>query len=219
MVLIPGGELVMGSDREVDAGPVHTVSVSSFYMDRHEVTQEVYEKVTGQNPSRRKGGTNPVERVRWLDAIKFCNARSLQEGLEPCYDIQARVCHFERSGYRLPTEAEWEHACRAGSTEDYYFGADDAKLDTHAWFKENSRRRPRPVRQKRPNPFGLYDIVGRREIDVRERQRASCVYAPEPAIIMTNQIIGGLMVDALRRLLGGEHPPNLFYDARGEKML
>ena len=67
--------------------------------------------------------------------------------------------------------------------------------------------------------LGLYDIVGRREIDVRKRQRASCVYAPEPAVIMTNQIIGGLMVDAFRRLLAGENPPNLFYDAHGEKML
>jgi molybdopterin/thiamine biosynthesis adenylyltransferase len=67
--------------------------------------------------------------------------------------------------------------------------------------------------------LGLYDIVGQREVDARERQRASCVYAPEPAIIMTNQIIGGLMVDAFRRALGGETPANLFYDARGEKML
>jgi molybdopterin/thiamine biosynthesis adenylyltransferase len=67
--------------------------------------------------------------------------------------------------------------------------------------------------------LGLYDIVGQRQLDVQERQRASCVYAPEPAVIMTNQIIGGLMVDALRRLLAGEPSPNLFYDARGEKML
>ena len=67
--------------------------------------------------------------------------------------------------------------------------------------------------------LGLYDLVGRREIDVAERQRASCVYAPEPAVIMTNQIIGGLMVDAWRRLLGGDTPPNLFYDARGARML
>jgi molybdopterin/thiamine biosynthesis adenylyltransferase len=67
--------------------------------------------------------------------------------------------------------------------------------------------------------LGLYDIVGRRQVDVQERQRASCVYAPEPAVIMTNQIIGGLMVDALRLLLAGEPAPNLFYDARGEKML
>jgi len=67
--------------------------------------------------------------------------------------------------------------------------------------------------------LGLYDIVGRREVEVRGRQRASCVYAPEPAVIMTNQIIGGLMVDAFTRLMAGEHPPNLFYDTRGEKML
>ena len=67
--------------------------------------------------------------------------------------------------------------------------------------------------------LGLYDIVGRRQVDVTERQRASCVYAPEPAVIMTNQIIGGLMVDAWRRLLAGEPAPNLFFDARGEKML
>jgi molybdopterin/thiamine biosynthesis adenylyltransferase len=67
--------------------------------------------------------------------------------------------------------------------------------------------------------LGLYDLVGRQDVDVRERERASCVYAPEPAVIMTNQVIGGLMVDAFRRLLAGEVTPNLFYDARGEKML
>ena len=76
--------------------------------------------------------------------------------------------------------------------------------------------------QPGPTPaelLGLYDLVGRRQIDVAERQRASCVYTPEPAVIMTNQVIGGLMVDAFRRLLGGDIPPNLFYDARGARML
>jgi hypothetical protein len=67
--------------------------------------------------------------------------------------------------------------------------------------------------------LGLYDLVGSRDVEVKERPRASCLYAPEPAVIMTNQIVGGLMVDAFRRLLAGEHPPNLFYDARGAKML
>ena len=160
MVLIPGGEFRMGSDAAVDAQPVHHVSVDRFYMDRHEVTQSLYERVMGANPSRRKGETNPVERVRWFDAVKFCNARSVREGLEPCYDLKTKTCRFEANGYRLPTEAEWEYACRAGTTGDYYFGNDSREMGASVWSKENSRRRHHPVGRKRPNEFGLHDMAG-----------------------------------------------------------
>jgi len=85
MVLLPGGRFTMGDKDEADATP-HEVSVSPFYIDTHLVTQEQYQKVMGDNPSRWKGPKNPVEQVRWSDAVKFCNARSRLEGLTPCYD-------------------------------------------------------------------------------------------------------------------------------------
>jgi len=160
MVLIPGGEFLMGKEADIDARPVHKVSVSSFYMDIHETTQELYEKITGENPARRTGKQNPVERVRWTDAIKFCNARSAKEGLQPCYDVKTGECDFSADGYRLPTEAEWEYACRAGTTGNYYFGNDPARLKDHAWFKVNALGRHHPVGQKRPNPYGLFDMAG-----------------------------------------------------------
>lgn len=160
MVLVTGGEFSMGSSTAVDAAPVHRVAVTDFYMDRFEVTQDLYEKIMGHNPSRRKGKDCPVERVRWLDAIKFCNARSAAEELKPCYDLATRACDFEANGYRLPTEAEWEYACRAGNDGDYSFGNDAGKLESNAWFKGNTKRRARPVGEKPASPFGLHDMTG-----------------------------------------------------------
>ena len=102
----------MGEKGQVDAKP-HDVSVSAFLIDRTLVTQEEYEKAMGDNPSRWKGPKNPVEHVRWSDAVRYCNKRSELEGLRPCYDLNTWKCDFEANGYRLPTEAEWEYACRA----------------------------------------------------------------------------------------------------------
>jgi len=108
MVPIPAGEFTMGADGgAVDAKPAHRVKVDAFLMDRSEVTQEAYEKVMGNNPSRRKAPKNPVEQVTWAAAVKFCNTRSTQEGLTPCYDLASGRCNFAANGYRLPTEAEW----------------------------------------------------------------------------------------------------------------
>jgi formylglycine-generating enzyme required for sulfatase activity len=161
MVLIPGGSFQMGSNAEdqIDELP-HTVYVDSFHMDKYEVTQEEYERVTGTNPSRWKGEANPVEQIRWKDAIEYCNARSRLEGLQPAYDEQSWQCNFEASGYRLPTEADWEYAARAGTSTAYWFGSDGFQLGRHAWFTENGTRGPHPVGQKEPNPWGLYDLYG-----------------------------------------------------------
>jgi len=159
MVLISAGRFVMGDQTQIDAAP-HEVAISAFYMDKNLVTQEQYEKVVGENPSRWKGATNPVEQMRWSDAARYCNARSKSEGLEPCYDLQTWECNFQANGYRLPTEAEWEYACRAGSTTAYFFGNEPSKLKDYAWFEKNSGGKPQPAGQKPPNAWGLYDMHG-----------------------------------------------------------
>jgi len=159
MVQIRGGRFTMGDESEIDAPP-HEVVLSSFYMDKYLVTQEEYRRVIGKNPSRWKAEKNPVEQVRWSDAVRYCNARSLLEGLQPCYDLNTWRCNFDANGYRLPTEAEWEYACRAGTKTAYFFGDDPSKLKDYAWFKQNSGLKPRPIGQMRPNQWGLYDMHG-----------------------------------------------------------
>ena len=111
-------------------------------------------------PRSNKGKSNPVERTQWTDAIRFCNKCSEREGLTPCYDLDTWECDFDANGYRLPTEAEWEYACRAGSTGKYCFGDDEAELPRYAWFKPHSQGKPRPLGQKQPNRWGLYEMHG-----------------------------------------------------------
>ncbi len=129
-------------------------------MDTNLVTQEFFERVMGTNPSKHKGATNPVDQVTWLQAIRFCNQCSALDGLAPCYDLKTGACDFAANGYRLPTEAEWEYACRAGSSTQYSFGDDASKLAEYAWCKPHSGGTPRPVGQKLPNAFGLFDMHG-----------------------------------------------------------
>jgi formylglycine-generating enzyme required for sulfatase activity len=161
MVLVPGGSFVMGSETgDEDEKPAHPVMVKGFYMDRYELTQKAFEALMGTNPSKFKDPQKPVERASWVTAIKYCNMRSLKEGLQPCYDIQAAECNFAGNGYRLPTEAEWECACRAGTTGVYSFGDNPGDLASRAWNKSNSHEMTHPVGQKQPNPWGLYDMYG-----------------------------------------------------------
>jgi formylglycine-generating enzyme required for sulfatase activity/WD40 repeat protein len=160
LVLVPPGEFRMGQEGgRADEAP-HDVSLASFCIDRNLVTQEFYERVMGVNPSKRKGKENPVERVQWTDAAKFCNKCSELDGLAPCYDPATWECRFDADGYRLPTEAEWEYACRAGTRTRYFFGDDAADARQYAWFKGDSEGRAHPVGGKLANAWGLNDMLG-----------------------------------------------------------
>jgi formylglycine-generating enzyme required for sulfatase activity len=160
MVLVPDGEFIMGDINGRPDETPHLEWVPSFYIDRYPVTQELYEHIMGVNPSKRKGKSNPVERTQWTDAVRFCNKCSEAEGLKPCYDLKSWECDFGADGYRLPTEAEWEYACRAGTTTRYCCGDSESELSQYAWFKPHSNGMTRPVGQKKPNRWGLYDVHG-----------------------------------------------------------
>ncbi len=163
MVSIPGGSFQMGSeDGEIYEQPVHTVSISPFYMSMTEITQEQYTSVIGSNPSPASfiGDDLPVLSISWYMAAEFCNRMSDLYGYERCYDETTWECDFSKNGYRLPTEAEWEYACRAGTTTEYYTGDTESDLDEAGWYENNSGREPHVVGLKTPNSFGLYDMHG-----------------------------------------------------------
>jgi formylglycine-generating enzyme required for sulfatase activity len=165
MVLIPAGSFEMGSKRgREEEKPVHKVWIDAFFMDRHEVTQAEYEKLgkieAFPNPSHFKGADLPVEQVTWPQAARFCNARSRLEGLQPCYNEDTAECNFQASGYRLPSEAQWEYACRAGTETDYSWGDGPGKLGGFAWSADNAGKKTHPVGLKKANPWGLLDMHG-----------------------------------------------------------
>jgi eukaryotic-like serine/threonine-protein kinase len=162
LVKIPGGTFQMGSNEFEDEQPIHSVTVAPFWIGKFLVTQEQYEAVMGTNPSYFKGAKRPVEKVSWHDAVEFC--QRLSDKLE--------------NQYRLPSEAEWEYACRAGTKAPFYFGetittelanyrGSDSELEGKTYPGHYGkgpsgqyREQTTPVGEFPPNGFGLYDMHG-----------------------------------------------------------
>jgi formylglycine-generating enzyme required for sulfatase activity len=156
MVEIPGGKIELRDDRTKQKW---FVDIAPFLLARFPVTQAQYLEVTNESPSAFTGNMLPVETVSWKEAITFCNLLSAKAGLKACYSIDCSIedITFDASaeGFRLPTEAEWEYACKAGTTAIRY-----GELEDIAWYKGNSEKATHEVGLKQPNTWDLYDMLG-----------------------------------------------------------
>jgi sulfatase modifying factor 1 len=172
LMALPAGRFWMGSDQRLDPDsyaderPRHRVRLSAFAIARRPVTRGLYRQVMSDAPSSWSTDDSdddlPANALDWEQALLCCNALSVQAGLQPCYRrrLWRWVCNWRASGYRLPTEAEWEYACRAGTESRWFWGDYASKADTFAWFNANSDGKPHPVGEKAPNPWGLFDMSG-----------------------------------------------------------
>ncbi|WP_413242593.1 formylglycine-generating enzyme family protein [Paenibacillus sp. 1P07SE] len=156
MIRIPAGEIHMRDDRKKTTW---TETIPSFLLAPVPVTNELYNSIMLPAAAVQSPALAPVVEVSWHDAIAFCNLLSRRSGLQPCYsftDEGERVyCDWTADGYRLPTEAEWQYACRAGTTA-YQYG----ELDEIAWYRDNADGRIQEAGRKQPNPWGLHDMLG-----------------------------------------------------------
>jgi formylglycine-generating enzyme required for sulfatase activity len=149
-VFVPQGSFLMGSPeteegRDTDEGPVHIVHIDSFFISKYEITQAQWVKVMGYNPSQMKGSYNlPVENVTWYEVQDFIRK------------LNKKTSH----SYRLPTEAEWEYACRGGMQTQFSSGNDEGRLNNYAWFNNNAGNETHVVGTRLPNMFGIYDMHG-----------------------------------------------------------
>lgn len=165
MISVNGGRFVMGSmevDAEPDEFPIFTVSVPNFYISRFEITQKEWMMVFGTNPSHSVDSRRPVENVSFYDVIEFCNAKSELDGFMPVYEMKDNeiICDFRANGYRLPTEAEWEFASKAGIQDNQFLFSGSNDANSVAWYDDNSGGFSHPVGQKEANAFSLHDMSG-----------------------------------------------------------
>jgi len=182
-VLIPSGTFMMGADSKMEEAynfemPRHKITITDpFYMGRYEVTQFQWEALMGSNPSSFKSPNCPVENVTFEDVQLFIQTINEKE---------------KTKKYRLPTEAEWEYAARAGSNSTYFFGDDEEELEQYAWYEKNSDGRPHPVGQKQPNCWGLYDVLGNINEYVQDRFNEN-YYAHSPSVNPTGPDSGTVL--------------------------
>ncbi|WP_223192516.1 formylglycine-generating enzyme family protein [Paenibacillus sedimenti] len=156
MVKVPGGEIDLRDDRTTSKWKVE---IKPFLLARYPVTKELYFAISQKSSISFDEDQTPVVNISWNDAISFCNLLSQKVGLKACYSVsndgEDIICDWDSNGYRLPSEAEWQYACKAGTT-GYTYG----ELDKIAWYNENSGGTIHEVGRKDPNAWGLYDMLG-----------------------------------------------------------